>query len=59
MERVKTWYVRKQKLNVTIQYNSTKMFYFDYITKEDRKEHWLQIPDHPHKILIVTDKIYL
>ena len=30
------------------------MFDFDYITKEDIKEHnlnWLRIPDHPYKIL--------
>ena len=32
------------------------MFGFDYITKEDIKEHnlnWLRIPDHPYKILTV------
>ena len=32
------------------------MFNFDYITKEYIKEHnpnWLQIPDHPCRILIV------
>ena len=32
------------------------MFNFDYITKEDIKEHnpnWPKIPDHPYKILIV------
>ena len=32
------------------------MFNFDYITKEDIKEHnanWSQIPDHPYRILIV------
>ena len=32
------------------------MFNFDYITKEDIKEHnkkWLEIPDHPYRILIV------
>ena len=31
------------------------MFNFDYITKEDPKEHsqsWPQIPDHPYRILI-------
>ena len=31
------------------------MFNFDYITKEDRKEHnpnWPEIPDHPYRILI-------
>ena len=31
------------------------MFNFDYITKEDIKEHnpnWLEIPDHPYRILI-------
>ena len=29
---------------------------FDYITKEDIKEHnpnWREIPDHPYRILIV------
>ena len=32
------------------------MFYFDYITKKDIKEHnpnWPEIPDHPYRILIV------
>ena len=32
------------------------MFNFDYITKEDIKEHnpnWPDIPDHPYSILIV------
>ena len=31
------------------------MFNFDYITKEDIKEHnpnWPEIPDHPYRILI-------
>ena len=34
------------------------MFKFDYITKEDIKEHNAsrpQIPDHPYRILIVGD----
>ena len=32
------------------------MFNFDYITKEEIKEHypnWPEIPDHPYRILIV------
>ena len=32
------------------------MFNFDYITKEDIKEHnpkWPEMPDHPCKILII------
>ena len=32
------------------------MFNFDYITKEDIKEHnpnWSEIPDHPYIIMIV------
>ena len=32
------------------------MFNFDYITKEDIKEHnpnWPEIPDHPFRVLIV------
>ena len=32
------------------------MINFDYITKEDIKEHspnWLEIPDHPYRILII------
>ena len=34
------------------------MFDFDYITKEDIKEHnpnWAEIPDHPYRILIIRD----
>ena len=34
------------------------MFHFDYITKEDIKEHnpnWPEIPDHPCRIIIVGD----
>ena len=33
------------------------MFNFDYITKEDIKEHnsnWPEIPDHPYRILVVA-----
>ena len=33
------------------------MFNFDYITKEDIKEHnlnWPKIPDHPNRKLIVA-----
>ena len=33
-----------------------KIFNFDYITKEDIKEHYpnqLEIPDHPYRILII------
>ena len=32
------------------------MINFDDVTKENIKEHnlnWLQIPDHPHRILII------
>ena len=32
------------------------MFNFDYIKKEDIKKHipnWTEIPDHPHKTLII------
>ena len=32
------------------------MFNFDYITKQDIKEHnpnWPKTPDHPHRILII------
>ena len=34
------------------------MFNFDYITKEDKKEHypnWPELPDHPYRMLIVGD----
>ena len=37
------------------------MFNFDYIIKEDIKEHnlnWLQIPGHPYRILIVGGSGY-
>ena len=40
--------------NIIKQYK--KMFNFDYIKKEDIKEHnpnWPEIPDHPYRILIV------
>ena len=36
------------------------MFNFDYITKEDVKEHnpnWSEIPDHPYRILIVGGSV--
>ena len=32
------------------------MFNFDFVTKEDKKEHnlnWPEIPDHPNRILII------
>ena len=34
------------------------MFNFNYITKEEIKEHnpnWLEISDHPYRILIIGD----
>ena len=37
------------------------MFNFDYITKEDIKEHnsnWAEIPDHLYRILIVGGSGY-
>ena len=49
-------YEEKTKLNVIIYQNNTKKFNFDYITKEDIKEHnpkWPEIPDHSYRILIV------
>ena len=38
--------------------NNTKMFNFDYITKEDIKKHnpkWPEIPDHPYQIIMIGD----
>ena len=32
------------------------MFNFDFVTKEDKKEHnlnWPEIPNHPYRILII------
>ena len=34
------------------------MLNFDYMTKEDIKEHnpnWQESPDHPHRILVIED----
>ena len=34
----------------------TNMYKFDYITKEDIKEHnpnWPEIPDHPYRLLSI------
>ena len=56
MEWIKIYYIKKNRLNVTILWNNTKTFRFDYITKEDIKEHnpnWAEIPDHPYRILII------
>ena len=36
------------------------MFNFNYITKEDIKEHnpkWSEIPDHPYRILIIGGSV--
>ena len=54
-ERAKIQYARKKKLNVTMY---TEMFHFDYIRKEDSKEHNVnqpQFPDHLYKISIAGD----
>ena len=54
-KQVKIWYVRKKKLNLTIQWNRTKLFNSDYITKQDIKKHnenWSEFSDHPYRILI-------
>ena len=54
-KQVKIWYVRKKKLNLTIQWNRTKLFNSDYITKQDIKkynENWSEFSDHPYRILI-------
>ena len=56
MEQENTWYVKTKKLYVTIKSNNTKNDYLEDVTKENIKEHnsnWLQIPDHPYKILIM------
>ena len=37
MELAKILYARKKKLNAPVQQNNTKMFNFDYITKEDKR----------------------
>ena len=56
MERVNIFYVRKNKLNVTIKWSNTKIFNFDYIKTEDIKENnpdWSEIPDHIYRTLII------
>ena len=43
-----------------IEKKNTKMFNFNYITKEDIKEHnpkWSEIPDHPYRILIIGGSV--
>ena len=52
-EAMKCSNIIKQYENVSLQWNKTYVF---FITKEDMKKdnlNWLQIPDHPYKILIV------
>ena len=42
--------------NAIIKYNNKKMINFDYITKENIKEHntnWPKIPDHLYRISII------
>ena len=43
-------------LNATIYENNTKMFNFDYITKEHKKHNSNrpQFPNHPYRILIIV-----
>ena len=56
MERVNIFYERKNKLNVTIKWNNTKIFNSDYIKTEDIKENnpdWSEIPDHIYRTLII------
>ena len=56
MEQEKIQYVKKNRLNVTIEQNNIKMINSVYITKENIKQHkpnWPQIPDHPYKLLII------
>ena len=47
--------MKKKRLNVAIQQSNTKMINFDDVTTENIEEHnlnWLQILDHPYRILI-------
>ena len=55
VEQGKTFFVKKEKLNVTIQQNNIKMFNYDNATKGNINEHnpnWPQIFDHSYRILI-------
>ena len=60
MEQAKILYVRKKKVKRNNIINNAKimkkMFNFDYITKENIKEHnskYAEIPDRPSRILII------
>ena len=60
MAQAKVQYVKKKRLNVTIQ-NDTKMINSDDDTEENIKEHdpnWPQIPDHPHRIVLIGGSGY-
>ena len=39
MEQAKTWRIKMRKINITIQFNTTKMINFGYVTGENTKEH--------------------
>ena len=55
VEQGKIFFVKKKKLNVTIQQNNIKMFNYDDATKGNINEHnpnWPQIFDHSYRILI-------
>ena len=44
---------KKEEITYNNIINNTKMFSFDYITKEVIQEHnpnWPEIPDHPYRI---------
>ena len=60
MAQAKVQYVKKKRLNVTIQ-NDTKMINSDDVTEENIKEHdpnWPQIPDHPYRIVLIGGSGY-
>ena len=60
MAQAKVQYVKKKRLNVTIQ-NDTKMINSDDVTEENIKEHdpnWPQIPDHPYRIVLIGGSSY-
>ena len=57
LKLVKTIYGRKKNASKLELQKNKKLFSFDYVTKEDIKEHnpkWPEIPQHPSRVLIIA-----
>ena len=56
IELAKIQYVKKKKLNLTVQHNNIKTINYDHVRKgkvNDHNRNWPETADHPYRILTI------